>query len=276
MVFLFGLPIFPLLSNTVSDITIPAKKKHNPRLKYRSKAPKRAVSKTYKEMNLDELILAANRMVASQNYESGIKYIERAIGLCDDVYHLAELFILLADLFYKAGDYDKALFAYTEFTKQYPGSERLEYALYQAVSSAWKSTSMPDRDQTMTEKTVELCTDFLRIKRFKEYTEQVKQVKVAAEEKLIQSELNVIQFYIARKFFASAHHRITLFRDVWVSRKSDLEWHIVVQEYNLAVAEKNNESMIEKMNKLVSLDKPRAEIVIQVTQKRTTTMKNRF
>lgn len=111
---------------------------------------------------------------AAKNWDLASKYLHRMIVLCDNINEKAILIIELADILFLQQKYDDAIKWYTEFTQLYPGNKHLEYASYKAIVCSSKKILSSDRDQSPTEKTLELTDTFLkRSDIFQKYRQEV-------------------------------------------------------------------------------------------------------
>lgn len=219
------------------DLTLPSleTKPYKSRMRKKNKKTKKEKRmRTYMDMEYDELVAAKNVHVANNNIMSAIKYVEQLMKLCSDVTKLADHLLELADLFFQDGQFQKATLLYTEYSSLYPGSDKMEYALYQAIQSSFACVLPNDRDQTKTEETVGLTEIFLVQDHFVTHRESVKQIQTQCYEKLAASECNVCSFYVTRDRFASAEKRLKKIRSTWLPKLPNLESEIITLEAQLA------------------------------------------
>jgi outer membrane protein assembly factor BamD (BamD/ComL family) len=138
----------------------------------------------------------------------------------------------LADCYFEYGDYKKAEFTYGEFKNLYAGHDAVAYSAYREILSAWKNTSDPDRDQTQTEKTLILSSEFLQLPTFAKYHDVVGRVQTMCYEKLVESELRICKFYRDNGQNKAVNIRIAHMQEKWGDGFFQLEQHIAMFEQN--------------------------------------------
>ncbi|MCG6537450.1 MAG: outer membrane protein assembly factor BamD, partial [Syntrophales bacterium LBB04] len=135
---------------------------------------------------------------------------------------------------------------YEHFTELYPGSEKVEYALYRAIDCSFHQISNADRDQTDTEKTLALVNKFLeRSDLFSNYLPQVTEIGTKCKERLFESEMNVFSFYVGRGNFKSAQHRLENITKVYTPQLPNIEPQILHLKIELAQATNDTEGLIK-------------------------------
>lgn len=228
--------------------------------------PKR---KILSEMTFEEVIVSKDRVMATKNYTSGLKYIERALKLCDDINEMEKLLLEYSDTLYACQRYDKAGRSYNELANLYPGSDKVEYALYQAIMCSSMLMLDAERDQTKTQETIDLANQFLqRADIFTEYKTKVEEIKEKAMRTLVQSEFNICQFYINSYEYAQAERRLNGIRKDWLIKLPTIEPEILVLECNLAEKQNKPDIITEKTKELQ--DKfPQATIQLAQNKQRT-------
>ncbi len=225
--------------------------------------------KLLSEMTFDEVIVSKNRVMAGKNYVSGLKYIERALRLADDIDETEKLLLEYANTLYICQRYEKASRAYNELVNLYPGSDEAEYALYQAVVCSSMLILDAERDQTKTNETIDLANQFLqRADVFVEYKEKVEAIKQSALRTLAQSEFDRCRFYINSAEYSQAQHRLNGIRKDWLVKLPDLEPDVLVLECTIAEKQKKPDLISEKKKELQ--DKfPQATIELAQNKQRT-------
>jgi outer membrane assembly lipoprotein YfiO len=144
--------------------------------------------------------------------------------------------IELADLFFLQQSFDDAAKWYADFVLLYPGNKQVEYASYRAVICASKNILGPDRDQSPTEKTLELAQTFLkREDLFAQYKDEVKKIERECYQMLAASDMRVAEFYISKKHdYTSAKKRIATIRDEWLEKAPEIGVELARLEVTLA------------------------------------------
>lgn len=165
--------------------------------------------KTIRTMSFEELKAQKNVRLSEGNKEMAIKYLEKMIPLCDDLGELGSLYLEIADLSFECDKLKQAEQYYREFCTLYPGDEKIEYALYKAILCSFRKILDADRDQTKTDKTIELTDSFLqRHEIFTTYTSEVEKIRRQCLVRLAESEIGIVKDYTNRKSYKSAQRRI--------------------------------------------------------------------
>lgn len=257
----------PKLTDT--DTTEPEGKRKRKNKKRKKEVVKKPARKLLSEMTFDEVIVSKDRVMAGKNYVSGLKYIERALRLADNVDETEKLLLEYGDTLYICQRYEKASRSYNELANLYPGSEKVEYALYQAVVCSSMLILDAERDQSKTNETIELANQFLqRADIFVEYKEKVEAIKQKAMRTLVQSEFNVCQFFMNSAEYSQAQRRLDGIRKDWLTKLPDLEPEILVLECTMAEKQNKSDVITEKKKELQ--DKfPQATIELAQNKQRT-------
>lgn len=205
-----------------------AKKKKGRVLKARTQKRVTFSAMTFKELK-----------VAKQGADATVarKYLERMITLCDDVTEKADLIIELADLLFGQQLFDDAVKWYTDFSQQYPGNKKVEYVLYRAIVCSFNNTLSPDRDQTMTEKTLTLIQAFLgRDDLSKAHKKEVLTIKQECQRRLATSDILVADFYLYKQSdYDSARKRLESIRSNWLKPLPEISVMLAQLEVDLSV-----------------------------------------
>lgn len=172
------------------------------------------------------LLLAAcsNKVVprhsAEKYFQEGEKYYESnlyedAIASWEkvrDTYYSPELNMLaemkIAEAYYKAGRYEEAATAYTDFLKQHPNDSRIDDITYQLGLSYYQQMMSADRDQTSTRNAMNVFEELLR--RFPEYplAEEVGYLIQRCRNRLAEHEVYVGHYYLKKEYFQAAITRL--------------------------------------------------------------------
>ncbi len=206
---------------------------------------------TYAEMKArkDELLtIDTTRNVQSSRYlfkikqktannkEIAAKYLDRMAKICDDPNERADVLVELADIQFDIGDLRKSEKTFREFIELYPGHQKIEYSYYKALLCSYFHTLSPDRDQTATYTAIKLADDFLdRMDLFVEYQDEVKRIKRECYHKLVDSELAVCDYYLARSNFKAVENRLEVVRNQFMPEVPEIESQLISFESNLAL-----------------------------------------
>lgn len=189
---------------------------------------------TFSDLYFDELAQAKDDLLKSKNYSGACKYLKRMIMLCDESNKKAGLMIELADLLFAEQSFDDAAKWYSDFAQLYPGHKQAEYASYRAVVCASKNILGTDRDQSPTEKTLELAQNFLKRDIFTTHRRAVKQIEQQCYQCLAASDMQVAAFYIKQGDYAAAQKRIGIIRDEWAGKTPEVNIELAKLEVTLA------------------------------------------
>ncbi len=198
--------------------------------KKEKKEPKQK-RKTLSQMNYDELKEMKVAYLADGNKESAIKFLEKMIPACNDLEELRVIMLELADLQFDNGSLEKAGKLYKEFTKLYPGNNKIEYASYKAILCSFYATLDSDRDQSNTKDTLDLAQTFLqRADVFTTHAKDVESILTTCRKKLIDSEMNIFNFYFKRGSYNSAQKRVEGIRKEFGVAMPEIEPQLLVLE----------------------------------------------
>lgn len=229
-------------------------------------------AKIFTEMNYDELVIAREGQQKSKNMDAVIKYTERMLKLCDDIEKTAEHMIELADLLYDNGETKKAGTLYAEFSKLYPGNAKTEYALHRAINCSFYNTLSHDRDQQPTHETIQLADDFLSRTTFKEYRKQVLDIRLQCYQRVVQSELNVCDFYLKSRKPKVVERRLNRIRSEWLAKIPEMESDIL--SYELRLAQLNGDT--ESINLVKEKIKEKDPLLVAQANAAQVSFRNRF
>ena len=226
-------------------------------------------------MNYAELLDAKNKSLAKKDHFTTIKYLERMAKICDNLEIMRELLMELADLLFEDKKFTKAALLYDQYIKSYPG-RRIEYekALYKKMLCTFYQTLDHDRDQTMTEKTVELCDTFLKECPSSNYEQDVKSTRSSCSRKCAQHELYITEHYIKQNRIPSATRRITKIKEKY-ELIPEIEPAVLTLE--IALADKTGNLQYAQVKRAELSEKyPTIENTPITQNKRTFNMARRF
>ena len=199
----------------------PKKEKKNNKAEESTQAPVTSsifAKKTLSTMNFEELKKSKIEHVKAGDKKTAIKYLERMNRVCNDINELKEIMLELAQLLYDIEDYTKASKMYHDFTLLYPGSDEVEFAMYQAVTSSFKQIRDAEHDQTNTMETKELAQSFLERSSFTKYKNDVEKIAVQCDERLLESEINIFNFYMKRGNYIAAKTRLASIKEGYLEK----------------------------------------------------------
>lgn len=159
----------------------------------------KSLGKIVTKQTFEEATWAKDYYKKSGDKEMLIKCGERMLALGGDPELVRIATIELAQAGLDVGNFELAQKYSLEYQTLYPGTPESKKASYIAIKAYFLSTLSPDRDQAPTQKTIELSEKF--IKTYPEDTEYTKSVKDMLDNcynKILDSEINVINTYISR------------------------------------------------------------------------------
>lgn len=208
--------------------------------------------KTIKDMNYEESLAYKEKAIKEKNNEGAITALENALKLCKNITMRTQHTIELADLFFDSGDLLKAELLYTEFSRLYPGSDLIEYALYKAILSSFYATLDIRRDQTKTHETLALTEKFMdRADLFKKYYPDVTKIRSQCQHKIADSEISICNFYIKRGNTSSAQTRLNNIKKDWMPKIPEIEPQLTMLQQKLD----NQKKVLQPKTTLVANNK---------------------
>lgn len=227
-----------------------------------------------KDMNKDELIKAKDYCLEIGYTDLAIKQLERLVIVMEDIHELKKYRLELADSYFQTGEFEKAGKLYSQYLEYYPGSDQREYVEYKAILCRFYTTLQSDRDQTKTKETLTLIQKYLEKADF--YTTHIQDVQQIQDEiyaKLIESEMEIIQFYMRRNKYKAAETRLVHIKNNFLNYAQKYEPDILKVEVQLADAQGHTNIAQQKKIELAAHDtKPN----IQLTMNAKTDYVSRF
>jgi outer membrane protein assembly factor BamD (BamD/ComL family) len=209
---------------------------------------KKNIHRIYTDMDFDELLAAKDKKLAAGDLQTTIKYYEQLLKICTDINKTAELMIEYADLLFDQGELTKARLVYTEYTNLYPGDDtqiinkqvenkkctKHEYALHRAALCSFYLTLSTDRDQTMTQETLQLTENFLSIESYTTYKQEVCDIQKQCYKKIVESELGICNFYLKQGSYKAVEQRLAHIKNDYLPKVPDIEADILALELELS------------------------------------------
>jgi len=236
----------------LQDLTTqPPKKKGRLRTKIEGWFDPKNKKKTLRNMNFAELEAFKERTLAANDRYNAIRILERMVPICTDLEKLKNLLLELADLLFEEGKLEAAGKMYREFVKYYPGNEKVEYALYKAVLCKFYVILDAERDQTSTKDAIELADKFLeREEIFITYSQEVRTMRSRCYERLLESEVNIFNFYCDRSRYKSAKTRLANIRKEFIPLLPACDPYLISLEIQLANLVKDTPTALGKQQEL--------------------------
>lgn len=215
---------------------------------------KKEKARVFSEMTLAELKEARKKQQEAKNTEAVLKYTERMLRLAEDFEEGSALMLEYAGMLYDNGNIKKAGGLYSQFAELYPGNPHIEEALYKAVVCSFYNTLSFDRDQTETQNTITLADKFLGYSTFAQYRKQVLDIRLQCYQRIIQSELNVCDYYLKNKQPKAITKRLEHVRSKWLAKVPEYESQVLSYEIRLAELEGNVGKRTELQEKHAALN----------------------
>ena len=148
--------------------------------------------------------------------------------------------LLKADVFFEQMEWESAGKAYQNFIHLHPSHSKAEYARYRQILSWNKQIpKIPDRDLSLSDKTLSLITGFLKKQKKGKYTKEIKDIKNKIHDKLTKKEIQIAQFYFKKKKYSKE----TLNRlDIVISKYPKSKWQKEALDLALKFAEQLGDS----------------------------------
>lgn len=264
-------------------ISLPAKNSNRNRFAKNEKAEakrKKNARNTLSTMEFPELVAFKQKAVANNQKDVAVKCVERLLQICQDSTLLAPLCIELADLKFDLGEYEQAIRLYTEFCTLYPGNKQIEYAEYRSIVALELCTLSIDRDQTKTEDTITRCKKFLVRNSFNTYKDEVSIIQKRCYQKLVESDLQICEFYLKNKVanspFIDIENRIETIRSAYLPYAPEAE--PLVLSFEIACAEKrmDHELLKQKEEARSKITENSQISTLSITQDNHKKMAHRF
>jgi len=204
------------------------------------------------DMTLAELSDHAAKAAAKKKGDDVIAYLEEIIGRFPDCDKISDYKMKLADQYFKDGQYPAAQELYEHFNQFYPADKLAEHAKYQSVLSMFKQTLRRDCDQSETEDTIKLCEDYLKNDTYKQYRADVTRIQSTCENKLIDKEAYVFDFYVKHSNYDAARNRLKHLKEKFSGTTVALNSRFLYLECKLARKEKDMTTLNKKLEFLVA------------------------
>jgi outer membrane protein assembly factor BamD len=117
--------------------------------------------------------------------------------------------LMLADAYYKDGDYKRALEAYKEFESLHPGHPQIPYVLHQVGMANLESATTIDRPQTNIQEALEYFTRLSEVYPESEYGQQAAELIDDCRRLIAEHEVYVADFYWDSNEYGAAWRRYT-------------------------------------------------------------------
>ncbi len=212
---------------------------------------KRGYQKKYlnmRDMTYEELKVVKAQKKKENDIENLIRYNEKMLAMCKDMYELKDITLELANLLYESGDREKAGKLYGEFIKLYPGTQEVEYAYFRAIVCCFEGVLDAERDQSKTKETLELTKRFLeRADVFEKHIDEVLKIKMSCCERLIESEMLIINYYMNKNCYKAVENRLAGLQKDYSDQVDNLSPRLITVEIELAFKQNKIDVATQKL-----------------------------
>ena len=192
--------------------------------------------KMIKHMEAPALKEAAEISIKLGDFNDALLYLDQLILTSNSVNEQKNAKLLRADIFFENGVLKRASECYDEFQKLYPGDTNVAYAQYKGILSSFYCTLGEERDQTLTQKTINLCNNFIEHKEVKDYVDEVKTIRIQCYQRLFDHELTVFEYYLKRGKFKAAETRLANIKKSYENKLASTGPKVLHCQYRIAQA----------------------------------------
>jgi outer membrane assembly lipoprotein YfiO len=211
-----------------------------------------AKQKSKEELTFEELKSNAQVALKNKKFQDAAEMLETIVARFSDRPDIAKYKLALAQLYYKEGRFPSSYELYNHYSQFYPGDINAEVAKYRAVMAKFNQTLRNDCDQTTTIETLQLCNEYLQNHNYQKYVQKVKDIQYTCQNKLINKEIYVFNFYLKRGKYEAANNRIKHLEKEFLPNYKSLEAQLLYMKCQVAQKTKNIDTLKETLNKLSS------------------------
>ncbi len=169
-----------------------------------------------KPLSAEEVYSLGLKFLRNRAYTKALEQFNRVRTFYrDDPYSLkAELAI--ADIHYQKTEWVEARLGYEDFMRAHPRYPELDLVIYRLGLVIFKDApTVPDRDQTMTRRTVSTWAGFSARFPESQHRTEVEKLLAKAQDRLARKELRIAEFYARRESWPSVVGRIEPMMRTW-------------------------------------------------------------
>jgi len=239
------------------ETKVPKRKITEKAKKTTQETPKKREKKYFRDLNYEDHKEIKSKLIAEGRKETAIKHIEKMIPLCNSIQEIRDLTLEIADLYFETGDLKKAENLYESFGDLYPGDKNIEYATYKSILCSYWLTLDTERDQSKTKNAIAQSKKFLdRSDIFHEYNDEVEKILADCQDKFLESEIKVFNFYMHQGDYISAKTRLASIEKEFLKDMPSAEPRLIMLACEFA--EKiNDKALLEKKQQELKTKFPR-------------------
>ena len=142
-----------------------------------------------------------------------------------------EIDLIIADSYYKLGEYLEATIHYHRFVKLYPKNPKRPYALFRIGMCHWKeSSSAIDREQASTAKALKAWRKLLSEHPQSSFALQAKELIQKGEKRVLASKKFIASFYCRQKIWHACAYRALEIADSFPAYKKERKKALLLAE----------------------------------------------
>ncbi|MGC8603570.1 MAG: outer membrane protein assembly factor BamD [Desulfomonilaceae bacterium] len=145
----------------------------------------------------EELFSQGQEKIKDKKYEEGINILERLKSGYPEFKQMPEVYMAIADSFYKQDAYDKAIARYLQFLELYPGDKEAPRARYQIGMAYFKQIKGTDLDNTVVKQAIKAFKVVSESQNPGEWGKKAEEKTRECERKLAEKELYKARSYIS-------------------------------------------------------------------------------
>lgn len=204
------------------------------------------------DMSFDEIKQKTLTSIDAKKDDLAIGYLSKLVAQHPDNHEISKYKLMLADMYFEAGELPSAFELYQHFAEFYPADISVEFANYRTILSKFYQTLKPNCDQTDTNETIRLCERYIKNSDFIKYENDVKDIINTCEHKLIDKEVYVYNFYLKKGKYEAAQGRLEYLKNNYLAKNPAIEARLLFLESKLANKQKNTDVVEEKIETLLN------------------------
>lgn len=209
-----------------------------------------AKQKNKEDLTFEELKSNAQASLKKKQYNEAADALECIIARFSDRPDIAKYKLALAQAYFKIGRFPSAYELYNHYNQFYPSDKNAEAAKYKAVVSKFYQTLKMDCDQSATIETTKLCDEYLQNLSYKKHKKDVQDILYTCQQKLIDKEVYVFNFYLKKGKYQAANSRLKYLEKEYLPKDKTLDARLLYLKCQLAKKEKNQNNLNETLIKL--------------------------
>ncbi|KKQ32732.1 MAG: Outer membrane assembly lipoprotein YfiO [candidate division TM6 bacterium GW2011_GWF2_37_49] len=217
-----------------------------------------AKQKSKENLTFEELKSNTQTALKKKQYNDAADALECIIARFSDRPDIAKYKLALAQAYFKIGRFPSAYELYNHYNQFYPSDKSAEIAKYRAIKSKFYQTLKMDCDQTTTLEASNLCDEYLQNPSYTKYQKDVRDIQHTCQQKLIDKEIYVFNFYLKKGKYQAANNRLKYLEKEYLPKDKDLDARLLYMKCQLAKKEKNQDHLNETLIKL-SRDYPESK-----------------